>query len=256
MIERYSSFAGNVTAFSTNRQGGFSKGSYASFNANYYCNDNEADVTKNRELLCSELGIGLDSLIVPHQIHKTNIVKVDRQFLSKSSEEQKAQLEGVDALITSEHKVCIAISTADCVPVLLHDTVNNVAAAIHSGWRGTVQNIINVTIDSMVASYNSKPENIVAQIGPSISLNAFEVGDEVYDAFCSADFPMNRIARHFEKWHIDLWEACRYQLEQCGVKTENINNAEICTFSNPERFFSARRLGINSGRILSGIMLD
>jgi copper oxidase (laccase) domain-containing protein len=93
-------------------------------------------------------------------------------------------------------------------------------------------------------------------IGPCISLDAFEVGDEVYEAFSSADFPMHLIAkRHTEKWHIDLWEANRLQLLACGLRPENITLSGVCTYTSHDRFFSARRLGIKSGRIFNGIII-
>ncbi|MBR5612544.1 MAG: laccase domain-containing protein, partial [Bacteroidaceae bacterium] len=130
-----------------------------------------------------------------------------------------------------------------------------VVAAIHAGWRGTVGRIVEKTIEVMKMQYGTKGEKIVACIGPSISLDAFEVGDEVYTAFAEAGFDMNRIARKYEKWHLDLWEANHLQLLSQGVKEENIEVAGICTYNHCDDFFSARRLGIKSGRILSGIMM-
>ena len=96
---------------------------------------------------------------------------------------------------------------------------------------------------------------MIACIGPSISLESFEVGDEVYDAFAKAGFDMDRIAKKYEKWHLDLWEANRLQLLAQGVWLEHIEVSGICTYQQHENFFSARRLGIKSGRILSGVML-
>ena len=103
-------------------------------------------------------------------------------------------------------------------------------------------------------------KDITAIIGPGISQDAFEIGDEVYDEFARAGFEMGKIARRYpaadggERWHIDLWEANSRLLQQCGVERERIDIAGICTFTHHEEFFSARRLGINSGRIFSGIM--
>ena len=249
----YNVFGTDIVAFSTTRNGGCSTGNYASFNANYFCNDNPEHVAQNRRLLCAELGIDTSRLIVPHQIHKTAVLNADDEFLSLKADEQKEKLEGIDALITDRNKVCIAVSTADCVPILLHDKRRKVVAAIHSGWRGTVQNIISATISEMRKHYESEAIDITAQIGPSISVDSFEVGDEVYEAFEKAGFDMNEIAERHAKWHINLWEACKIQLKQCGVATDNIHIANICTLKNKE-FFSARRQGIDSGRILNGIM--
>ena len=141
------------------------------------------------------------------------------------------------------------------VYVLLYDKERQVIAAIHAGWRGTVGRIVEKTIEVMRIQYGTEGKDLVACIGPSISLESFEVGDEVYAAFEEAGFDMTRIARRYEKWHLDLWEANRVQLLANGVLPEHIEVAGICTFQCYEDFFSARRLGIKSGRILSGIML-
>ena len=98
--------------------------------------------------------------------------------------------------------------------------------------------------------------DVSAVVVPGISLAAFEVGDEVYEAFRLAGFPMDRIARKQEKWHIDLWEANRLQLLDFGVPSAAIETAGICTYTHCDDFFSARRLGIRSGRMLTGIMLN
>jgi copper oxidase (laccase) domain-containing protein len=109
--------------------------------------------------------------------------------------------------------------------------------------------------------YGSCAGDIDAIIGPGISLESFEVGDEVYNEFAKAGFPMESIARRYPttnggmKWHIDLWEANRLQLMECGIDEKSIKVAGICTYKNHAEFFSARRLGINSGRIFNGIML-
>ena len=104
--------------------------------------------------------------------------------------------------------------------------------------------------------YGTDGADISAVIGPGISLAAFEVGDEVYEAFRLAGFPMDRIARKQEKWHIDLPEANRLQLLDFGVPSAAIETAGICTYTHCDDFFSARRLGIRSGRMLTGIMLN
>ena len=161
----------------------------------------------------------------------------------------------MDALITDRKGECLCISTADCVPVLCYDRKRKAIAAIHAGWKGTVARIVSKTLEAMAAEYGTQGEDIMACIGPSISLSAFEVGDEVYDKFRNEGFDMEQIAVRQDKWHIDLWKANRMQLEDFGVKPENIQTAGICTWTDNQDFFSARRQGIASGRILSGIML-
>lgn len=247
-------------AFSTMRGGG--SGNYGGFNITHYCGDTPSHVAGCRKELCGMLGIPDTNLIVPRQTHGTAVLTIDNCFMQLSEEEQKERLYGVDAVITSLPDICIGVSTADCIPLLLHDTRKGVIAAIHAGWRGTVARITNKCIDRLIDGHGCSPADIKAVIAPGISLEAFEVGDEVYNAFETAGFAMDNIARRYpateggSKWHIDLWEANRLQLLECGIKEENIEVAGICTHSKHEEFFSARRLGIHSGRIFNGIIIE
>lgn len=192
---------------------------------------------------------------MPHQTHKTVSRIIDEEFFALSAEEQKEVLEGVDAVCTNLKNVCVCVSTADCIPVLLYDEVKGVISAVHAGWRGTVARIVEKNIEVLQSVYGIETENLHAIIGPGISLDAFEVGDEVYEAFREAGFEMEKIAKRYEKWHIDLPLCNKLQLMKMGVKEENIFMSNICTFNNSEEFFSARKLSINSGRILNGLVL-
>ena len=249
----------NVLAFSTMR--GEGQGNYDGFNITPYCGDSPWHVATCRASLCTQLGIAESQLILPYQTHSDKVAVIDYHFLQLSNDEQHKALQGIDAVVTALPHICIGVSTADCIPVLLHDRRRNVIAAIHAGWRGTVAGIVKKSIEVMRHCYNSCAGDIRAIIAPGISIDAFEVGDEVYEEFCKAGFAMQQIARRYpataggEKWHIDLWEANSLQLQQCGVAKENIHIAGICTYKNCSDFFSARRLGIKSGRIFSGILL-
>ena len=247
--------AEKVSAFSSTRHGGASVGNYGAFNINRYCGDTPEAIAQNRELLCKKLGISDDHLVMPHQVHGTGITQIGRTFFLLKKELRPTVLDGVDALMTNVPNVCIGVSTADCIPIILYDAEHHAASVVHSGWRGTVANITGAAVESMKMAYHSRPEMLKAVIGPGISLKNFEVGDEVYAEFEKAAFPMDRIARKEEKWHIDLWESVRLQLENTGVKAGNIQLAGICTFDHVEDYFSARRLGIASGRIFTGIIL-
>ena len=205
--------ANNVVAFSSTRHSGVSKGNYAAFNINRYCGDSPDAIEQNRKSLA-------------------NCLEIDVQII-----------EGVDAVMTNELNVCIGVSTADCIPILLYDTKHHAAAAIHAGWRGTVKHIVQKTIKEMGIVYQTKPQELQAVIGPGISLQNFEVGDEVYEQFANACFDMERIAKRFRviqpkeeelplKWHLDF-----------------------CTYDNTNDYFSARKLGVDSGRIYNGIIL-
>ena len=250
-----------VTAFSSTRHGGSSKGNYAAFNINRYCGDDEEAIRQNREALCQMLGISDDRLIMPHQVHLTKVARIDEAFLLMNAAKRQETLEGVDALMTDLKDVCIGVSTADCIPILLYDAEKQAVSAIHAGWRGTVGRIVEKAVEAMREAYGTQPQHLVAQIGPGIHMDSFEVGDEVYAAFGQAGFDMASISKRYaaaggsSKWHIDLPECNRQQLVAAGLQEENIKVSPICTYQQADDYFSARRLGINSGRIFTGIIL-
>ncbi len=244
-----------VTAFSTTRHGGVSKGAYGEFNVNAYCGDDPQDIRANRDSLCRTLKIKNHQLVMPHQVHGTGITQISKTFFLLSDDIRQQALEGVDALITNVTGICIGVSTADCIPIIIYDPEHHAAGVVHSGWRGTVANIAGHTVASLERAYHSRPEQLRVVIGPGISLENFEVGQEVYDAFADAGYPMEQIARKEEKWHIDLWRCCQLQLEATGIPSSLIQVAGICTYQETDDFFSARKLGIDSGRILTGIVL-
>ena len=243
----------NISCFSTTRHGGCGEGAYATFNCTHYCGDNPEHVKENLESVKeflknskANLDGHMGAVVIPRQTHTTNV----RVIENVPSDEE---LQDVDAVVTPLKGFCLCVSTADCVPILMYDPVKQVIAAVHAGWRGTVGRIVEKTIETMKSHYGTDGKDVVACIGPSISLESFEVGDEVYKAFAEAGFDMTRIARRFEKWHLDLWEANRLQLMEHGVLCKNIEVLGVCTYLQHEDFFSARRLGVKSGRILSGI---
>ena len=236
-----------VTAFSTTRQGGCSLGNYAAFNINAYCGDDVGHIAENKAALCRLLGIDYDKLIMPHQVHDCVVRRIDGT--------QENSLEGVDALMTNVEHLCIGVSTADCIPVLLYDPIHRAVSAVHAGWRGTVLRIVQKTVEAMRAAYGTDSAVLQAVIGPGISLDSFEVGDEVYDQFEAAGFEMQPISRRDAKWHIDLPMCNRIQLIEAGLAAEHVQMTGICTYQQYNRYFSARRLGIQSGRIYTGILI-
>ena len=244
---QYYHIAEGLTAFSSMRKGGYSTGRYGEFNINRYCGDSDEAIRRNREALCGLLGITDDHLLMPHQVHKAEIAVVDEQ--------RDIDLEGYDALMTNVEDVCIGVSTADCIPVLLYDPRQRAVCAVHAGWRGTVMRIVEQSIARMTEVYGTNPADLIAQIGPGIHLESFEVGDEVYQAFEDAGFPMEKISKKYEKWHIDLPECNRLQLIAAGVPDAHISVSPVCTYMQADTYFSARRLGIESGRIFTGIIL-
>lgn len=241
-LYRYNCFAPHITAFSTERgEEVDASAPHSGFNINRWCGDSTAHTDICRATLCHALGIDSSCLVLPHQTHGTVVADVDRGDA----------IDGADALMTSRRGLCIGVSTADCIPILLHDTRHDAICAVHSGWRGTVQHITARALEAMAATYATRREDVVAAIGPGIRIEAFEVGDEVYEAFSQAGFSMGDIARRMDRrWHIDLVQAVRADLS--GVNA--ISDCGLCTHTMYHRFFSARRLGIDSGRIFTGIM--
>lgn len=279
MIKEYNIAAG-VKAFSTTRKGGVSQGNYGEFNINEYCGDNTEHVAQNRKNLAVELGISTDHIIMPHQVHGVEVRQIAAEYLDMPENIRKMVLEGVDAVITNQAGVCVGVSTADCIPVLLYDEEHHAVAAIHAGWRGTLARIVHKTIQEMAFAYKTEPRKLKAVIGPGISLDSFEVGDEVYEAFEQAAFPMKEIAEQRPnaafvadaaerdrlaaegniqqalKWHINLPLCNKQILIHCGVAEENILDSGICTYTHSDEYFSARKMGVESGRIYTAIMLE
>ena len=226
----YYDMAERVTAFSSKRHGGVSEGSFASFNINAYCGDNPEHIAQNRQALCKLLHIKPDRLIMPHQVHGTGVTQISKTFFLLNEDIRHSVTEGIDALITNVPGVCIGVSTADCIPIILYDPQHHAAGVVHSGWRGTVADIVEAAVASMVRSYHS-------------------------EAFSVAGYPMDAIAERKEKWHIDLPKCCQLQLETVGILSANIHMTDICTYDQSDDYFSARKLGTSSGRIFTGIVL-
>lgn len=259
-ILRFESFVRfeNIVHFTTTRHGGVSGGAFESFNMSCRSGDTKENADANRGILCRALGLNPDRLFVPHQVHDTEIAVIDRYFLNTGKEQQIALLAGKDALLTSLEDVCIAVLTADCVPILLYAADNRVIGAVHAGWRGTCRRIVQKAVERMVTDYGCRPSQIYAAAGPSIGPEAFEVGREVVQAFRESGFDPDSVAfvnPLTGKHHIDLWEANRQQLTASGVPSQQIEIAGICTCRNSDRFFSARKAGICSGRMLTGICM-
>lgn len=239
----------DVIHFSTTRIGGQSEGKLESLNLGYTVNDNPKNVTSNLENLATAFGFEKHQMVSPKQTHSKNIgiVKSENDLFNNT-----------DALITNVPGICIFIRTADCVPILLFDPVNKAAAAIHSGWKSTIQEITKHTIKLMNKEYGTNPGDIIAGIGPSIGPEVYEVGPEVIEKF-DAKFGKDHIINPIEnsnKGYLNLWKVNKQILINSGVHESNIEIAEICTYSNPELFYSARRDGVKTGRLASGIIIN
>lgn len=224
---------------------------YSGFNACHYTGDDMAHVEGCRKELCKELGINRESLIIPRQTHSLNVAVVDTIPFDAE------KLENIDALVTTLSGVAIAINTADCVPLVFADEVNKVIGVAHSGWKGTVGSIASKTVAKMIQC-GASLSHIKVAMGPCICGDCFEVGHEVVEQFVNNGFDSSQvILNHYQpRPHIDLPQACRQSLIEIGIRDENIQLPTDCSRCNPHEFFSARRLGINSGRTLTVVMQD
>lgn len=216
---------------------------YEGFNVCNYTGDSREHVDKCRALLCERFGIPTECLVIPRQTHSVNIRIID------SLEIEPAYLDDVDALVTTLDNVIIGVSTADCVPVVFADADAGVIGVAHAGWRGAVGGIVRGAVETMIA-VGADVKRIKAAIGPSICVDCFEVGEEV-----AARFPDECVVRR-EDWrrpHVNLQQYVVGELMQSGLGEMNITpfSNELCTKCHPSKFFSARRLGVNSGRMFT-----
>ena len=244
-----------MIAFSTEREGyfdnsaeGVSQGAYGRLNLCHYVNDNPEHVVQNRALFCSHHGIEGERLFIPRQTHSCNVKRA----------EMGVNLEETDGLICNMPGACIGVNTADCLPVLIYDPTHHATAAIHAGWRGLASRIVTNGIEMMKRDFGSVTSDLVCAVGPAISAEIYEVGDELKVQFAEAGFPIEEIFSDREDWaksHLSLQRAVRWELLNNGLIDRNIEISDICTYQNSDKFFSARRLGIDSGRIFSGIIL-
>jgi hypothetical protein len=196
-------------------------------------------------------------VITGHQVHGTKVAVIDRPDLTRED------LEGYDALVTALPGVAIGVRTADCVPILLFDPVKKVVAAIHSGWKGTVQRISQKTLFVLMQKFGCRPEDMRAVIGPSIGAESFQVGEEVVGYFKEQGFPLSRIwsfkSGHPEipmhdGHHLDLVRANSWLLEEKGILPGRIQVAGIDSYKDTS-FFSARREGTDCGRTINAIRI-
>ncbi len=246
--------AKGITAFTTERGEVNARNKYSAFNVCNYTGDDALHVLDCRMMLCMELGIDMDSLIMPHQTHSVRVAVIDDAYMRLDIDKQEAALEGVDALVTKLGDVCIGVNTADCVPIILADDKAGVIAAVHAGWRGTVAGIAEAAVKAMV-KLGAKAQDIQAVMGPSICQECFEVGDEVVKEFEKAGFDTQAIVKRNEasgKAHIDLRKANEAVLAKAGIKS--VNTRCECSKCSGKRYFSARALGVDSGRTFTAVI--
>lgn len=240
MIERVPAFGGCVHGF-TDRLGGVSEGRHASLNLGRRWGDDPEAVAENYRRVAAAAGFRVEALRQVRQVHGKAVLR---------ARDVKADSEA-DALWVhrDDGPLVAGVLTADCVPILLRDAVGTVAAAVHSGWKGTVADITGATV-GVLAEYVA-PARMLAAIGPCIEVEAFEVGEEV-----AAQFPAEFVRREgTRRPHVDLVAMVRGQLLAAGVPAGAISRVGGCTFSDPSRYFSYRRDGAGIGQMLAFIGL-
>lgn len=225
-----------VGTLSTTREGGVSKPPFDSLNLGLHVGDNKHAVLQNRARLNSQLP---NPAVWLNQVHSDKVITVDEQF-------DHTKVFNGDALYTKLLNQPLAIMTADCLPILLASNDGQEVAAIHAGWRGLEQGIVNNT----VACFQHPPANICAWLGPAIGPKLFEVGQEVVDLFTSKNAVIHKAfePQKNNKYLADIYFIARTMLNELGVS--NISGGEYCSATQSEQFFSYRRDG-QTGRMAS-----
>ncbi len=231
----------NVKALQTTRMGGVSQPPYDSLNFGMHVKDNPLHVAQNRQLLSAFLP---SEPVWLNQVHGVRVVDAA----------QTSCVPDADASFTMRNKVVCVTMTADCLPVLLCDEAGSVVAAVHAGWRGLCDGVLEASIDAVFEATKIPREDLMAWLGPAIGPNAFEVGDEVRQQFIAQDKQAARAFKpHEDKWLGDLYQIARQRLSNRGVT--QIYGGGLCTYTDKDRFFSFRRDG-DTGRMASLIWLE
>jgi polyphenol oxidase len=221
------------------RQGGVS-GSVLGMNTSFQVGDIPENVTENRRLLLTAVGLDPDRLALPLQVHSGRVLRADAP----------GNYPACDALITNRTDVHLGVSVADCTPILLVDRARRVIAAVHAGWRGTVAEITRHAVEMMVGDYGCMPTTIAAFIGPCASVCCYAVGEEV-----AGQFPPDSITRNENQTFVDLKGTNMAQLIAAGVSPSMIEISPLCTISDSHLLHSYRRDRESSGRMMAVIGL-
>lgn len=229
----------HVKTLITTRNGGVSSGRYNSFNLGLHVGDDFQAVLENRKKLQN---------LLPHPVCYLNQTHSSTVVHAGAALNQQVD---ADASVDASGSVICAVMSADCLPVLFTDQLGSVVAAAHAGWRG----LANGVLENTVAQMGILPLEIMAYLGPAIGADAFEVGQDVWDAFCGQDARAEDafIAIEKGKYLADIYQLARLRLQQYGISM--IFGGEHCTVLEREQFFSYRRDG-QTGRIVSAIWLE
>ncbi len=250
---------GLVTHGFSTRLGGVSEGVYASMNFSFTRGDEPEHVRENYRRMAKALGVEAESMVLTYQTHTVNIRRTGKEDRGKGVFRER-DYRDIDGLVTDEPGVTLVTFFADCVPLYFLDPVRHTIGLSHSGWRGTVGKIGKITVERMGEECGSKPEDIIACIGPSICKDCFEVGEEVVELFAKA-FPSKIHDRLFSpngkpgKYQLDLWEANREILLEAGIRPERLQVTNLCTCCNPDYLYSHRKMGEKRGNLCAFLAL-
>ncbi|TAF64419.1 MAG: peptidoglycan editing factor PgeF [Cytophagales bacterium] len=262
-FKELSAFAPMLLHGISTRKGGVSASPYQSLNVGLHVSDTPELVVLNRQLIAQHLGIASHQMFFLKQIHSGKIIALDQLPTDKLEDKgfwnEKNVWAEADAWTTQLRNVALVVQMADCAAVLLYDSEKKAIGIAHAGWRGTVAEIVKNTLQQMKEKYQTNPQNVWAGISPCISVAKYEVGDEVVNTVKEL-FPMEKDNylwwnENTQKYHFDLKKANESQLLAMGVPKTQISISEHCTLTENHLFFSARRDGNASGRILALMML-
>lgn len=225
-----------ICAFST-RTGGFSRGVFKSQNMGNTRYDDYQTVQKNRNAFYNGLNIPLEKVALPDQIHSANISVVS----------EGGVFTGTDALITQSRGLFLGLLTADCFPVFIFEPKIKVVSVIHAGWRGMVKDIIPDTLRLLQNRMNICLSNLHIAIGPGLQTECFEVHHDVFDHF-SEKYLLSH--QDHTKRYLNLSARIKDQFIEAGVREEHIEISRLCTKCNEDLFYSYRRDGLKSGRMM------
>jgi YfiH family protein len=220
------------------RTGGVSTGARSSLNLGSRWGDDPDLVAENRRRLAAAAGFDPDSLVVTKHVHGTTVWRVGEPLPDPPE---------FDGLVSDAPGTILGAFAADCIPLLFADPIARVCGAAHAGWRGTVARVAVRVLERLV-ELAARPADVRVALGPSIGPCCFEVGPEVTTQF-TASFPAisGLVVAGPRRDHIDLRRAIRVQLEAAGVRPEHVDDRPPCTRCHPERFFSYRRDGAQTG---------
>lgn len=248
---------GVIHAFST-RIGGVSEGVYASMNFSFSRGDRADAVRENYRRMAQVLGVDAEKMVLSHQTHTTHVRRVTSADAGKGIWRER-DYQDVDGLITNVSGMTLVTFYADCVPLYLYDPEHHAIGLSHSGWRGTVHRMGEVTLREMKLAYGTRPESVIACIGPSICRDCFEVGAEVIEEFAKGFASCHHDALFAKKdngkYQLDLWKANQLVFLEAGVPEHQIHTTNICTKCNPDYLFSHRAMGDKRGNLAAFLTL-